>query len=201
MSAHKFVFVGQGPNRTAWETGLAWGKQVAAEETAPSGAVDLAEFERIVLGRAERYCARLSLTGAVGQKIADLLGLQLHDFFVGFERRNLNLRWNGKSGKGDVFDREEARLRGLDVLKEGFDRIVCVGAEVGAAFGIGKLEPLGERGRYIPVEEDGKPAGERYVSYFLLPHPSGIVQWWNDDFNRFRAKKRLREFLETHTNE
>lgn len=193
---HKIVFVGQGPNRTAWESGMEWGKREPVDHKA---FVELEEFERLVVGRAERYCARLALTGAVGKKISELIGLSAFDFMRTYDRRNLNRRWNGKSGKGDVFDKAEARLRALDVLHEGFDRIVCVGAEVAAAFreaGMGKIEALGEKGVYIPVIKDGKPAGERYVTFFLLPHPSGIVQWWNDDFNRFRAKKRLREFLQ-----
>jgi hypothetical protein len=201
MNPHKFVFVGQGPNQTAWLRGkaggarsLALGIRKALREGGEAPTPD--EVEASIDRWAMRYCAIIALTGAVGTRIGRLLDLEVGAFMWKYERRNLNARWNGKAGKGDRFDRDEAGIRSDEILAEGFDRVVCVGAAVGAAFGLGKIEPLGERGVYIPVAG----GGERYVSFFLLPHPSGIVQWWNDDFNRFRARKRLREFLELPTN-
>lgn len=194
---HKIVFVGQGPNQTSWEDGLALGARFVKVGQRAGGKVPTAEeLVDEIQQWAKRRAALLALTGAAGKRIGGLLDLDAGEFMRKFHRRNLNARWNGKAGKGDKFDRAEAKVRAAEILDEGFDRIVCVGGEVAAAFGIGKVEPLAEVGRYIPAPG----GGERYVTFFLLPHPSGIVQWWNDQFNCFRARKRLREFLEIPTN-
>jgi hypothetical protein len=196
VSQNRFVFVGQGPNRAAWERGLALGRAMPVDHRA---FVDGETFEQLVLDRAERYCERIALTGAAGTKIGGLLGISVGEFFRAYERRNLNARFNGKEGKGDNFNRDEGRAAAAAILDdvEDFDRIVCVGAEVAGCFGIGRIEPLGVRGKYIPAPR--LPKRERWVEFFLLPHPSGIVQWWNEPFNRSRAQSRLREFLQIRT--
>lgn len=86
----------------------------------------------------------------------------------------------------------DARIRLGRPVKKGelelnfgpFDRIVLLGAEVAGCFGF-KGEPLELR-----VDMDLRK------TYLLFPHPSGINLWWNEEFNVFRAKRRLREFLE-----
>lgn len=172
-SPAKVVFVGQGPNRTAWEHGLSFGEQIGS---ACPAAVAMS------------YCAKVAITGSIGKRLADLGGWKLSLAFNGYQRRNLNARWNGKSGKGDVFARDEGARTAAEMLaREDFTHYVLLGKEVAGCFGV-RAEFLEER----KSRNDAKG----FWRYFLVfPHPSGISTWWNDDFNRFRARKRLREFL------
>lgn len=180
------VFVGQGPNRTAWEHGLDFGEQASGLDRATTDGAAAAERW------AERYCARVACTGAVGSKIGALLGISGSEFFHSrYARVNLNARFNGKAGKGDVFDRKEAALQSVGWLGGKWTHYVLLGAEVAGAFGYKNPEWLSAVGRYVRASA----GGEVYKNFFFLPHPSGINSWWNDDFNRFRARKRLREFL------
>lgn len=176
-SPGKVVFVGQGPNEKAWNHGLAMAAGFNGE-TDP---------ER-VLRMAERYCAKVAVTGAIGKRLGDLGGWKLDLWFNGYARRNLNARFNGKSGKGDVFSREEGVRTATRMLaNDDFTHYVLLGKEVASCFGV-RAEFLEER----KSRNDAKG----FWRYFLVfPHPSGISTWWNDDFNRFRARKRLREFL------
>lgn len=178
----KVVFVGQGPNRACWQQGLAAGARYALlkhnfAEDDPRVKVEAIAF-------AERYSARVALTGSVGKKLAALGGWKCNLTFGGYARRNLNARWNGKDGNGDRFERVEAEIVASRMLHDGFTHFVLLGSNVAKAFGMGRNEPLSEI-KNLPGSQ----------LFFLLPHPSGINQWWNDDFNRFRARKRLREFL------
>lgn len=166
------VFVGQGPSRKAWE-------RAEAEDAAT----------------AVEACARLCLTGKAGDKIAALLGIEklvgtpenppprpAAVFAARFLRANLNDRWNGKSGKGDSFDREEGKERAAALASDAFiASYVLLGAEVARAFGF-RFSPLAAH------ERDGK-------RFLLLPHPSGIVRWWNDKENVEKASLALREFV------
>jgi hypothetical protein len=163
------VFVGQGPNREAWEHGLETGARLRP--------ADRESF-------AEDYCRRVAITGSVGLRLAQILDLPIERFRSSFARRNLNARWNGKKGKGDEFDRAEAKAAAELVDAEGFNRFVLLGEEVSRAFGF----------KFSALEIRTRPHDPR--RYLCFPHPSGINQWWNDSFNRFRAAKRLREFID-----
>ena len=173
----KIAIVGQGPNRTAWEHGLEVGRRgiVSASRPGPEA-------------YAELYCARVAITGSVGEKLAKIAGLHRLDFYRRFGRYHLNPRWNGKNGTGDAFDRVVAEKRVAEILALGSTSFVLLGAEVARAFGFKKFEPLNV------VESYDEKRVRR--SYLLFPHPSGINLWWNEPFNRHRAEKRLREFLE-----
>lgn len=173
----KVVFVGQGPNRTAWANGLA-----------KAARLDPKRSEADLLDWAELYCAILAITGSIGRKLGELGGWKCDLRFNGHARRNLNRRFNGKVGKGDSFSREEGtRAANAMLERDDFTHYVLLGKEVASCFGV-RAEFLEER----KSRNDAKG----FWRYFLVfPHPSGISTWWNDDFNRFRARKRLREFL------
>ncbi len=167
------VFVGQGPNKTAWHRGLEAGKSLRP--------ADPDSFAR-------DYCARVAITGAVGGKLAAMLEIEPRAMMK-FRRINLNARWNGKSGKGDLFDRAEAETtaRLLIETAPGPTLFVLLGAEVGRAFGV--------RGDWLGVTAKWRDVPRAQMQFLLFPHPSGINLWWNDSFNVYRAKKRLREFV------
>jgi len=172
-SPGKVIFVGQGPNATVWEKALGISERAGYSPPEPF---------------AERYCAKLAITGAIGKKLGDLGGWKLSLWFNGYARRNLNARFNGKSGKGDAFSREEGARNAAEMLaREEFTHYVLLWKEVAGCFGV-RAEFLEER-----KSRNDEKCCWRY--FLVFPHPSGISTWWNDDFNRFREKKRLREFL------
>jgi hypothetical protein len=93
-------------------------------------------------------------------------------------RVNLLDRHPGSAGKGARFPIGPARSsarRLLEAVPEA--SFVLVGARVASAFGIPRfeydwLEFFELRGR----------------SFAVVPHPSGIVRWWNDPGNRRAAE-------------
>lgn len=178
--ATKIVFVGQGPNQTAWNHGIKTARRLnPAREDANCHVW------------AVRYCARVAITGAIGKKIAALAGFDVANreelrFYARYARRNLNTCWYGKAGKGDYFDREEALATAkLLAADPAWTHYVLLGKEVARAFGVSA--------DFLEVRFD-KTVGKNFL---VFPHPSGLSTWWNDEFNAFRAKKRLRQFLET----
>jgi hypothetical protein len=179
MSAlRNLVFVGQGPNQTAWLHGLAAGREL--RPTAPE------DF-------AEDYCARVAVTGAVGTRLAALLGLpDVGRFRHSFHRRNLNTRWNGKHGRGDKFDHAEGVvMAGILADMSEFTHFVLLGASVADCFGF----VIGERGwPWCSLAPAGPSvhAGKRFL---LFPHPSGLNHWWNDADNHIRARTALNDFV------
>lgn len=169
----KLVFVGQGPNQASWERGLQSGKFFAKTQTAEQYAVG--------------YCERIALTGAVGTKLAQLLDLdEVGDFFRKYQRRNLNPKWNGKRGRGDVFDRDDG-TKAANALRPDFDKFVLLGREVAACFDCDAVEPLA---RAVFYDE-----ADCSKEFLLFPHLSGLNPWWNDAYNAARARVVLREFV------
>lgn len=168
--------VGQGPNRTAWEHGRDVALKFKHDPYEPF---------------AENYCRRVAITGKVGEKLASLAGLHRLDFYVRVGRENLNSRWNGKAGKGDVFDRVEG-CRKAEELRPKYLRFVLLGAEVQRCFGF----LPGITADPIRIAEKWDDSAHIKRLFLLFPHPSGINQWWNEPFNVHRAQKILREFLE-----
>lgn len=189
----RIVFVGQGPNQTAWNHGATAGlKFIAADPQTvvkyPDGAARINAVNRW----AENYCRRVAITGAIGRKLATLAGYNVAArgdllFYRGIDRRNLNARWNGKLGKGDVFDRAEAEVAAKKLLEDPAltdARFVLLGREVARAFGMDSNQPL-----TIVEPWNTKQA------FLIFPHPSGISTWWNNPDNAERARVALRSFL------
>lgn len=175
----KIVFVGQGPNQACWKRALATGMRLQSLKRDPH------QF-------AEHACARLAITGAIGLKLAALAGYDTAQreelrFYSKHERRNLNARWNGKLGKGDVFNRAEAEVAAKKLVEDpalSDARFVLLGREVARAFGMDSNQPL-----TIIEPWNTKQA------FLLFPHPSGISTWWNNPDNAERARVALRSFL------
>lgn len=176
------VFVGQGPNRSAWEHGLLVGRRFAALRLGLPEADPKVELP--ALGWAESYCRRVSLTGAAGRKLAGVCELPLGDFLAFYARRNLNARFNGKAGKGDAFRRDEGEAAAGALNAAGFRRFVLLGAHVARCFGF----------RYEQLRVHQLAGCPR--TYLVFPHPSGVNAFWNDPQNRRSARAVLRGFLE-----
>jgi hypothetical protein len=172
----RFLIVGQGPNGPSWARSLKAGNRLRPADP---------------VGFAEQLGRRLAVTGACGEKLAQLAGISPAALYQLVDRMNLNARWIGKEGKGDRFDRLEA-LRTAEVIREeSWPKVILLGKEVARAFEI-RSEFLEARGWYHPKTN-------AYTEFLVFPHPSGISIWWNEEFNTFRAGKRLQEFLEIHS--
>lgn len=174
----KVVFVGQGPNQECWVKSL-WRYPSATWTEAPR------------IDYAERRCAALAVTGTIGYKLGALIDpthLNPVRIILPYGRRNLNARWNGKKGKGDVFDRAEGRTTADQLRYAPFTHYILLGAEVARAFGVHNNEWLSV------IPEFGAPLGDGN-QFLIFPHPSGINTWWNDRENTARARRALRSFL------
>jgi len=138
---------------------------------------------------ARREAERLALTGAVGNTLASLLGMSRLEFCVEFRRENLNSEFNGKAGKGDVFNRVEGIDRAKALLDdEEITKYVLLGANVAMCFAIASNAAAKNWSPLSIIERGDK-------SFLCLPHPSGINTWYNDQNNKAVASKTLKEFV------
>lgn len=123
------------------------------------------------------------LEGRIGRRLAEMIGVSFDEYLLIAERTNLLTEWTGKKGKGDSWDALAARERASELRQVFPGRVaVLLGRNVARAFGLGDLEWLA----WMDFCEGAVGA---------IPHPSGIVIWWNDPANRSRAFEFLREAL------
>lgn len=123
------------------------------------------------------------LGGKIGRRLAKLAGVSIEEYEDRTERMNMFDEWPGKAGKGDAWDKEAARDRAAEILPELEDRrILFVGRNVAAAFGFGKIPWL----KWIRDDESD-------MEVAVIPHPSGIVTWWNEGNNKRAAAEFLSE--------
>lgn len=124
--------------------------------------------------------------GAISGRLRAFLGVSESAYENAIERCNLLKKYPGSAGKGDKFDMKKARfaasnMRGALVGAS----TVFLGRKVAAAFGHADLEPLEWREVTLgPFGDRGRVA--------MLPHPSGVCQWYNDPGNRRRARRFMR---------
>ncbi len=107
---------------------------------------------------------------------------KLCEFSMRTRHANLLDYWPGREVRGSKFPVEEARRRAEQMRTRINARIKVVlfcGKRVAAAFGYYRAEYFVELGGLD-------------VPAYVVPHPSGVVRWWNVEANRTRAK----EFLE-----
>lgn len=128
------------------------------------------------------------LTGRAGRRIADLAGISLKAYLRRTERINVLDHWPGRSGKGDAFPTRDAQqaaalkahlLQGRTVIFMGMATAAAF-----CAFGI-KDGVLLQWRRCEHLDCD----------YAVVPHPSGIVRWWNSEDNKRRAAEFLSSAL------
>lgn len=166
----EIAFVGQGPNQPSWLTSLAKGR---------AAGYDIDKCIKF----SEQVGRRLAITGTCGIFLAEMLGVERLEFLATYSRFNLNARFNGKKGKGDIFDEEEGDKTAVFLLTGPFERYICLGKAVSKCFG------LAENGAPLTLWEI---QGKRFL---YLPHPSKINKWWNDPANRALAKAHLKAFV------
>lgn len=121
------------------------------------------------------------LEGRIGRRLASLMNLSFACYLTRTERLNLFDEWTGRSGKGDAWNKEQALKRAEGIAPLLRDRrVVFLGRNVAEAFGAQNLLWL----TWVRME-----SLESEVA--IVPHPSGIVLWWNNEENQKRASRFL----------
>jgi len=131
----------------------------------------------IIVGQTPARRSKEPLDGAAGRRLAALAGLDLADFLGHFVRVNLLDQ--------EELGAAEATLRAgrerADALREKWlgRKAVLLGRGVAAAF------------RLIPDDYQWFKAVEvpPGVEVAVMPHPSGISTWWNDEANVAAARE------------
>jgi len=135
------------------------------------------------------------LEGASFRKLCRWAGVPWDVYISGTERTNLFRRFPGKAGpKGDKFNARLGRRRAEKVLPRCRGRLlVLIGWGVAAAFGARKgISPF-----VIYHPRGGGAAPDRHPRHFVvIPHPSGVSHFYNDQKNRRRAGACLRAVLD-----
>lgn len=117
------------------------------------------------------------LEGRIGKRLARLCGLSLAEYLEHFERINLLHTRQDTRERGFEFDHAAAARAAhelwMHVISPG--RVVLLlGKRVARAFD--------EQKDYF--EEHRTVQG---IRFFVLPHPSGVNHWWNDEANYRKA--------------
>jgi len=122
------------------------------------------------------------LGGKIGHRLAKLAGVEYERYVEATERMNLFDEWPGKDGKEDKWDAKAARSKAkkLESSLRG-RRVLFVGGNVAKAFG--------EKPAWLEWEDSEELAAE----IAAIPHPSGIVLWWNEAENREAAGEFLQD--------
>jgi hypothetical protein len=120
-------------------------------------------------------CAPFAAGRRSGRRLDAAAGF---DLVSSVDAMNLLRSFPGKEGKGDAFPLDRARRAAARMipLLDGRPMVIFAGRGVAAAFNVGRED-------YFRVFMFG---GQRAV---VVPHPSGINRWWNDDGNRRRARR------------
>lgn len=128
------------------------------------------------------------LSGRAGARLAELMGVSAAEYEDRFERVNLLGEWPGSAGKGSAFPVLPAMVRAFELREGPWTHYLLLGRRVAAAFGLRADCP------YLHwYDLSGSPADlvtSKRVA--VLPHPSGIVTWWNSAPNRAAARAFMR---------
>lgn len=144
-------------------------------------------MKTLVVGQAPGRDGRSFMTGDSGRRLARAAGIEHDDLLRLTHRVNLNEEFGGRArdDKGDVFDVREARVEAecvrLQLVLPG--RVVLLmGKAVARAFSCDGVE------YFEWFDMDGGRAA-------VVPHPSGVNRWWNEERNRQKARRFLRRAI------
>lgn len=131
------------------------------------------------------------IEGRVGARLAACCGLPLDAFLTHFDRVNLLHVRQDTREKGFEFD-AAAAAQVAHAMANTFDSrfelyegrtVLLLGKRVATAFGA--------HDRYFELQHVGTKA-----NVYVLPHPSGVNRWWNDEANQ----RRMVEFMHSIVN-
>src|SRR5687768_10455370 len=142
----------------------------------------------LLIGEATSVSGGRPFDGRSGRMLAGLAGLSLEEFLDAVEAVNLLPRWPGRSSapKGHAFPRHDAFVaaRRIDLTGR---TVVLAGKRVALAFGLREV-------KWLTPAKVGR--GEAFCA--VIPHPSGIVRWWNEARNGRAVARFLRRLLAGH---
>jgi len=120
--------------------------------------------------------------------LCQLLSCDLLTYLSSFERINLLNAWPGSSKKGDLFPARLGAERAKELIPYFRGReVILLGRNVAKAFGLRDEFPLL---RYRQ---------EHCCEMAVVPHPSGVNLWWNDEENKKAAATFLKSAMESVT--
>lgn len=134
------------------------------------------------------------LAGRVGRRLASLCGLSFEEYLDFFERVNLlHVRQDTKE-KGFEFDFVAATqaAHALWLSEDAFASgrtILLLGRRVARAFS--------ETTEYF----EGRTTASQGIKIYVLPHPSGVSRWWNEEANYRRAAEFMQWIVVEHSRE
>jgi len=114
-----------------------------------------------------------------GSRLAEIAGVSSLDEVAVLT--NLLPRFYGKQGKGDSFPLKKARAEAKNMTLRTKKILLC-GKNVARAFGI-------KADYFEKTTVCGKIA-------YVIPHPSGVNRWWNDEENKLRARAFFAKLLQ-----
>lgn len=132
----------------------------------------------LLLGEAPARGTKVPFDGQSGDRLRKLLGTE----FNRLRLMNLYQMSRARAGKGSEWNANAARKRAKQFVIPA-DFVLLAGRRVAAAFGI----PKGVR--YF------EPCMVHDVVAYVIPHPSGVNQWWNVELNVQRAKNFFAAFF------
>jgi len=125
---------------------------------------------------------RKAFSGMSGSRLAIFLRVSLDKLLSSTEAINLLDRFPGRnSEKGDDFD-HRAASRAASLINLANRKAILVGRRVAEAFNLSDM-------KFLEVRKIGN------TQVLLLPHPSGVNSWWNEQFNVDGAVKAMRQML------
>lgn len=130
----------------------------------------------LLIGEASNQPHGRAFWGHSGIRLAKLAKVDLKEFHELFECINL-LGRQEKAGKGFAFDAKLAKSV-ADEMNLGGRHVLLVGLRVAKSFGLKHPSLLTD-----------VLMGRGEISCHIIPHPSGIVRWWNDSANVEAAGK------------
>lgn len=126
-----------------------------------------------------------ALSGRGGARLASIAEISLDEFLARVDTRNLLEEFPGRATRGDLFPLTVARERAEIVKAQEAERevLIFVGMGVADAFDFDE-PPCTWRRIAFPRRRLG-----------MIPHPSGLNLWYNDETNVRQARIFLREIL------
>ena len=126
------------------------------------------------------------LEGRIGERIASLAGITVEQYLYRTDRMNVLNQYPGRSkGKGDAFPMKEAKLAVSKKAHVFSGRLVVfLGKSTAWVFGASASQYL--TWRY---------SSALCCWFAVLPHPSGIVRWWNSKDNKRQPADFLHSLL------
>lgn len=148
----------------------------------------------MIVGQAPgaRNGARRAFEGPCARRLAELVGVTKGELRRRARLTNLLGNWPGnagwrRGGKGDHFPLDEARAAAArKPLAAGWN--LLAGHGVGEAYGI-------RNSRYFHVHHLGWSEAGEEIRAVVVPHPSGVNRWWNDEANVRVARRFFRRVV------